>query len=152
MLIPSAIHLPRPIMVQGRALALPIEPLKPRVTLEQSAVRSNSETLAFSYDGKKVLDRVTLKIEAGQTVALVGPTGSGKSTLINLLPRLADPPRGSVFVDGHDVRDLPLAVLRSSIGFVPQEPFLFSDTLANNVAFGLTPLWTGRPRVGPQRQ
>jgi ATP-binding cassette subfamily B protein len=93
--------------------------------------------LVFSYDDKKVLDHVTLKIEAGQTVALVGPTGSGKSTLINLLPRLADPPRGSVFVDGHDVRDLPLAVLRSSIGFVPQEPFLFSDTLANNVAFGL---------------
>src|SRR5262245_3141477 len=93
--------------------------------------------LVFSYDGKKVLDHVTLKIEAGQTVALVGPTGSGKSTLINLLPRLADPPRNSVFVDGHDVRDLPLAVLRSAIGFVPEAPFLFSDTLANNVAFGL---------------
>src|SRR4030095_2574886 len=85
----------------------------------------------------------TLKSGAGQTGALVGPTGSGKSTLINLLPRLADPPRGAVFVDGHDVRDLPLAVLRRSIGFVPQEPFLFSDTLANNVAFGLDAIVDG---------
>jgi ATP-binding cassette, subfamily B, multidrug efflux pump len=103
------------------------------------AIRGEIEfrDLVFSYDGKKVLDHVTLKVEAGQTVALVGPTGSGKSTLINLLPRLVDPPIGSVFVDGHDVRELPLAVLRSAIGFVPQEPFLFSDTLANNVAFGL---------------
>jgi ATP-binding cassette, subfamily B, multidrug efflux pump len=103
------------------------------------AIRGEIEfrDLVFSYDGKKVLDHVTLKVEAGQTVALVGPTGSGKSTLINLLPRLVDPPRGSVFVDGHDVRELPLAVLRSAIGFVPQEPFLFSDTLANNVSFGL---------------
>jgi ATP-binding cassette subfamily B protein len=75
--------------------------------------------------------------EAGETVALVGPTGSGKSTLISLLARLHDPPPGTVFVDGVDVRELPLADLRGSIGFVPQEPFLFSDTLADNVAFGL---------------
>ena len=70
-------------------------------------------------------------------MALVGATGSGKSTLINLLARLHDPPRGTVFVDGVDVRDIPLATLRGAIGFVPQEPFLFSDTLADNVAFGL---------------
>jgi ATP-binding cassette, subfamily B, multidrug efflux pump len=116
------------------------------------AIRGEIEfrDLVFSYDGKKVLDHVTLKIEAGQTVALVGPTGSGKSTLINLLPRLADPPRGSVFVDGHDVRELPLAVLRSAIGFVPQEPFLFSDTLANNVAFGLDAI-LDRERLRPYR-
>ena len=74
---------------------------------------------------------------AGQTVALVGLTGSGKSTLISLLARLHEPPPGTVFVDGVDVRDIPLAVLRGAIGFVPQEPFLFSDTLADNVAFGL---------------
>src|SRR4029453_5137855 len=61
----------------------------------------------------------------------------GKSTLISLLARLHDPPPGTVFVDGVDVREIPLAVLRSAIGFVPQEPFLFSDTLADNVAFGL---------------
>jgi ATP-binding cassette subfamily B multidrug efflux pump len=94
--------------------------------------------LTFAYNaGQPVLHDVTAAIEAGKTVALVGPTGSGKSTLISLLARLHDPPRGTVFVDGVDVLDLPLAVLRGAMGFVPQEPFLFSDTLADNVAFGL---------------
>jgi ATP-binding cassette subfamily B protein len=69
-------------------------------------------------------------------VALVGPTGSGKSTLVSLLPRLHDAPRGTVFVDGVDVRDLPISALRRAIGFVPQEPFLFSETIGQNVAFG----------------
>ena len=84
-----------------------------------------------------VLNHVSATIEAGQTVALVGITGSGKSTLISLLARLHEPPCGSVFIDGVDVRDIPLATLRHAIGFVPQEPFLFSDTLADNIAFGL---------------
>jgi ATP-binding cassette subfamily B protein len=93
--------------------------------------------LVFNYGGRPVLDHISVKIEAGQTVALVGVTGSGKSTLISLLARLHDPPPGSVFIDGIDVRDLPLSVLRGAMGFVPQEPFLFSDTLADNIAFGL---------------
>ncbi len=93
--------------------------------------------LVFNYGGRAVLDHVSVKIDAGQTVALVGVTGSGKSTLIGLLARLHDPPRGSVFIDGIDVRDIPLSVLRGAMGFVPQEPFLFSDTLADNIAFGL---------------
>jgi ATP-binding cassette subfamily B multidrug efflux pump len=94
--------------------------------------------LTFGYGGAApVLEHVSAKIEAGQTVALVGVTGSGKSTLISLLARLHDPPPGTVFVDGVDVREIPLGVLRGAIGFVPQEPFLFSDTLADNVAFGL---------------
>jgi ATP-binding cassette subfamily B protein len=80
---------------------------------------------------------VFARIKPGQTAALVGVTGSGKSTLISLLARLHEPPRGTVFIDGVDVRDIPLPILRGAIGFVPQEPFLFSDTLANNVAFGL---------------
>jgi ATP-binding cassette subfamily B protein len=84
-----------------------------------------------------VLDHLSARIEAGQTVALVGPTGAGKSTLISLLARLHDPPRGTVFVDGVDILDIPTPVLRAAIGFVPQEPFLFSDTLGENVAFGL---------------
>src|SRR4029078_5633086 len=88
-------------------------------------------------DAARVLQHVAPRIAAGQTVALVGVTGSGKSTLISLLARLHDPPPGSVFIDGIDVRDIPLGTLRSAIGFVPQEPFLFSDTLADNVAFGL---------------
>ena len=93
--------------------------------------------LVFSFGGTPILNHVSATIAAGQTVALVGVTGSGKSTLISLLARLHDPPPGTVFIDGIDVRDLPLATLRSAIGFVPQEPFLFSDTLADNVAFGL---------------
>jgi ATP-binding cassette subfamily B protein len=102
--------------------------------------------LVFRYGDTLVLDHVSARIEAGQTVALVGVTGSGKSTLISLLARLHDPPRGTVFIDGVDVRDIPLAVLRGAIGFVPQEPFLFSDTLADNVAFGLDAnSWTGAP-------
>jgi ATP-binding cassette, subfamily B, multidrug efflux pump len=94
--------------------------------------------LTFAYDANRpVLNHVSARIEAGQTVALVGVTGSGKSTLISLIARLHDPPPGTVFLDGVDVRDIPLAVLRGAIGFVPQEPFLFSDTIADNVAFGL---------------
>jgi ATP-binding cassette subfamily B protein len=99
--------------------------------------------LVFSYNGTPVLNHVSARIEAGQTAALVGLTGSGKSTLINLLARLHDPPRGSVFIDGVDVRDIPLQTLRSAIGFVPQEPFLFSDTLADNIAFGLDAAYVG---------
>jgi len=93
--------------------------------------------LVFKFGETTVLDHVSARIAAGQTAALVGVTGSGKSTLISLLARLHDPPPGTVFVDGADVRDYPLSVLRGAIGFVPQEPFLFSDTLADNVAFGL---------------
>jgi ATP-binding cassette subfamily B protein len=93
--------------------------------------------LTFAYGNTPVLTHVSARIEAGQTVALVGMTGSGKSTLTSLLARLYEPPPGTVFIDGIDVRELPLRVLRSAIGVVPQEPFLFSDTLENNVAFGL---------------
>ena len=93
--------------------------------------------LTFSYGERPVLRSVSARIAAGETVALVGPTGSGKSTLMALLARLYDPPPGTVFIDGTDVRDLPLEVLRGAIGFVPQEPFLFSDTIGDNVAFGL---------------
>ncbi len=95
--------------------------------------------LTFAYPGtdRAVLEHLSLRIERGQTVAFVGATGSGKSTLISLLPRLHQPPAGTVFVDGVDVNDIPLARLRGAIGFVPQEPFLFSDTIAENIAFGV---------------
>jgi ATP-binding cassette subfamily B multidrug efflux pump len=95
--------------------------------------------LVFTYPGSDhpVLNHVSLRIEPGQTVAFVGATGSGKSTLISLLPRLHEPPPGTVFLDGVDVREIPLPILRGAIGFVPQEPFLFSDTIAENIAFGV---------------
>jgi ATP-binding cassette, subfamily B, multidrug efflux pump len=93
--------------------------------------------LNFAYNGKPVLQDINLTIQAGKTVAFVGKTGSGKSTLVNLIPRLMDAPENSVLVDGVSVRDYPIEQLRRSIGFVPQETFLFSDTLAENIAFGV---------------
>jgi ATP-binding cassette, subfamily B, multidrug efflux pump len=95
--------------------------------------------LTFTYPGsdRAVLEHVSLRIEPGQVAAFVGATGSGKSTLISLLPRLHDPPPGTVFMDGVDVREIPLERLRGAIGFVPQEPFLFSDQIAENIAFGV---------------
>jgi ATP-binding cassette subfamily B protein len=107
--------------------------------LPVTAIRGEVEFrgLTFSYDGRPVLQDVDLKVPAGQTVAIVGPTGSGKSTLVSLIARLFEAPPGTVLVDGHDVRRLPLATLRGAIGFVPQESFLFSDTVADNVGFGL---------------
>jgi ATP-binding cassette subfamily B protein len=87
--------------------------------------------------GVVVLRNISATLPAGTTTAIVGATGSGKSTLLNLLPRLNDPPPGTVFIDGVDVRDLPLGALRRAIGFVPQEPFLFSSTIADNIAFGV---------------
>ena len=105
--------------------------------------------VVFRYPGvdRIVLDHVSLRIQPGQTVAFVGSTGSGKSTLIGLLPRLYDPPRGTVFVDGVDVLDIPLDRLRRGIGFVPQEPFLFSDTIGENISFGVPDLPAGDRRL-----
>jgi ATP-binding cassette subfamily B protein len=115
------------------------------------AIRGEVEfrNLTFAYGGRVVLDRISARVEAGQTVAIVGLTGSGKSTLVNLLPRLHDPPPGTVFIDGVDIREIPLPVLRGAIGFVPQEPFLFSDTVGANVAFGSRPL-SGPAPIQPE--
>jgi ATP-binding cassette subfamily B multidrug efflux pump len=93
--------------------------------------------LSFSFGDRQVLSDISFTIPEGRTVAVVGGTGSGKSTLVSLLPRLNNPPRGTVFLGGRDVLDIPLSELRGEIGFVPQEPFLFSDTLEENIAFGL---------------
>jgi len=92
--------------------------------------------LNFSYDETAVLKNISLKIPAGSSLAIVGPTGSGKSTLINLIARLYEAPEGSLRIDGRPVREYPLAVLRRNIGMVPQETFLFSATIRENLAFG----------------
>jgi ATP-binding cassette subfamily B protein len=108
---------------------------------EQPAIAGRIEfrDLTFRYhpNGEPELRNINLTIEAGQTIAFVGRTGSGKSTLVNLIPRLLEAPESSVFIDGVPVAEYPLAQLRSAIGYVPQETFLFSNTLAKNIAFGV---------------
>ena len=93
--------------------------------------------LHFAYNGVPVLQDVNLKIPAGSSLAIVGPTGSGKTTLVNLLPRIYDAPEGSLLLDGRSIREYPLEMLRQNIGFVPQETFLFSDSVRENIAFGV---------------
>ena len=93
--------------------------------------------VSVAYPSGRALDRIDLQIEAGSSLAVVGHTGSGKSTLVSLIPRLMDPTEGRVLLDGVDLRDLSPAELRREIGFVPQETFLFSDTIAGNIAFGV---------------
>jgi ATP-binding cassette subfamily B protein len=92
--------------------------------------------LTFSYNGTPVLKGINVDIRAGQTLAIVGKTGSGKSTFVDLIARLYRVPRGTVFVDDVDINDIPLETLRRSIGYVPQETFLFSETVEQNIAFG----------------
>ena len=93
--------------------------------------------LQFSYNGTPVLHDINLRIPAGSSLAIVGPTGSGKTTLVSLIPRIYDAARGSVLIDGKSVREHPLAILRRNIGFVPQETFLFGETIRENIAFGV---------------
>jgi ATP-binding cassette, subfamily B, multidrug efflux pump len=93
--------------------------------------------LSFSYpNGSEVLSGIDLRIPAGTSLAIVGPTGSGKSTLVSLIPRVYDAAKGSVLIDGRDVTEFRLETLRRNIGFVPQETFLFSSTIGDNIAFG----------------
>jgi ATP-binding cassette subfamily B multidrug efflux pump len=100
--------------------------------------RITFRNLDFTYpDGTEVLHNISVEIPAGSSLAIVGPTGSGKSTLVNLLPRIYDAPDGSILIDGRPIHAYPLSLLRESIGFVPQETFLFSTSIADNVSFGV---------------
>jgi ATP-binding cassette subfamily B protein len=99
--------------------------------------RLSVRSLSFAHGDHAVLDEVSFDVEPGQLVAIVGRTGSGKSTLAALLPRLSVTPRGSVFLDGQDVCDLPLAFVRKAVGYAQQSAFLFSTTVGRNVAFCL---------------
>lgn len=107
--------------------------------LADAAIRGNIEFrgLHFAYEnGPNVLQDIHLTIPAGTSLAIVGPTGSGKTTLVHLIPRLFESPCGSVLIDGHPVQEYPFETLRSQIGFVPQESFLFSTTIRENIALG----------------
>lgn len=97
------------------------------------------KNVSFNYPGseEKVINNMSFKIESGQNVAFVGRTGSGKTTLIQLIPRLFDPVEGAILIDGVDLKSINLDELRSLIGYVPQETFLFSDTIGENIAFGV---------------
>jgi len=118
---------------------------KPSIAAPSSPVALNRpvrgdirlEDVTVSFDGSAALSNVNLHAAAGATIAVVGHTGSGKTTLVNLIPRLLDPSKGRVLLDGVDLRELDPGEVRRVIGFVPQETFLFSATLAQNIAWGV---------------
>ena len=107
------------------------------IDLPPGAGRVRFNHVSFGYEAlSPVLRDLDLEIEPGHTVALLGPTGSGKSTVVNLLPRFYDVTEGSITIDGHDVRELKLDSLRSAIGTVQQDAFLFHATMRDNIAYG----------------
>jgi len=119
-----------------------LERTQPRISSGGKAPKDLTGEVRFDgvsleLGGRKVLDNITLTIPQGTTLGITGRTGSGKTLLVSLIPRLLDPTQGRVLLGGYDVKDLSLAALRQAVGMVPQEPFLFSDTLAENIAFGL---------------
>ena len=105
--------------------------------------------LNFSYSDTQVLRNVSLKVPAGSSLAIVGPTGSGKTTLVNLIARLYEAPEGSLLIDGRPIRKYPLETLRRNMGIVPQETFLFSETIRENLAFGVPDAPTEVHRIPP---
>jgi ATP-binding cassette, subfamily B, multidrug efflux pump len=118
-----------PLEVQDAPNAVPLPPISCRVEFDEVSFR-------YPGDEREILRDVSFTAEPGQTVAILGTTGSGKSTLVNLLPRFYDVTRGSVRLDGHDVRDVTLASLRSQIGIVMQSSLLFSGSVRDNIAYG----------------
>ena len=112
----------------------------PQLGEDEALGRIDISNLDFGYDGEKVLHDIDMHVPAGSTIALVGKTGSGKSTLVKLLTRLYDPDGGEIRIDGASIDRIRLRKLRSEIGFVPQEPLLFSMTLRQNIRFGLDAL------------
>jgi ATP-binding cassette subfamily B protein len=121
------------ILAETASIHSPENPLR----LTKVAGEIEFRAVTMSFGSGPVLDAVNLRIRAGETVAVVGHTGAGKSTLVGLIPRLMDPTRGAVLLDGVDLRELDPADLRRQIGFVPQETFLFSATVGENIAFGV---------------
>ncbi len=106
------------------------------ITSVRGQITFENVTYRYAPDAPAVLEDVSVSLPAGQTRGIVGRTGSGKTTLVELIPRMMDPAEGRVLIDGHDARTLPLQTLRRAVAHVPQDVFLFSDTVGNNVAFG----------------
>lgn len=117
-----------PVTVTDRPGAVPFQGSVGEIRFEQ---------VGFSYGEARVLNGIDLSVKPGEFVALVGQSGSGKTTLVNLLPRFYDVGQGRILINGRDVRDLTLASLRAQIGIVTQDTFLFNDTIANNIAYGV---------------
>jgi len=120
--------------------------IKPEIADDENVMNINDiegeiefRNLTFSYNNTKepVLKNINLRIEKGMTLAIVGPTGSGKTTLVNLIPRIFDAPDGTVFIDEIPVKKIPLRILRSKVGYIPQDTFLFSDTIRENIIYGV---------------
>ncbi len=111
----------------------------PHTDLSLTSIKGEIEfrNVSLEFDGLKALDDVSFRILAGATVGITGRTGSGKTMIVNLIARMIEPDSGQILIDGLDIKQFPIEVLRRHIGLVPQEPFLFSDTLADNIAYGI---------------
>lgn len=116
------------------------EIITPPKSAKISSIKGDIEYkgVSFSYNGTEVLNNINLRIKQGTKLGIIGPVGCGKTSLVNLLPRFYDVNEGEILIDGANIKKIPLSLLRSSIGYVPQDSFLFSDTLKNNIGFGLT--------------
>jgi subfamily B ATP-binding cassette protein MsbA len=123
-------YLDRPEAIQERPTAIPLKRFEKAVVFSGVGFHYPSAFNGFA------LQNIELEVKAGQVVALVGPSGSGKTTLVQLLPRFYDVTSGAILIDGHDIRDLKMASLRRKISVVPQETFLFNDSVANNIRYG----------------
>ncbi len=120
------------VLRERPAIASPAHPMVLKRVLGEVVF----DHVSFAYEGSAIFDDLSLHIPAGSMLAIVGSTGSGKSTMVRLLTRVYDPQAGRILLDGTDIRDLPLDLLRRSVGYVPQEAFLFSETLAENITLG----------------
>jgi subfamily B ATP-binding cassette protein MsbA len=123
-------YLDRPEAIQERPTAIPLKRFEKAIVFSGVGFRYPSAFNGFA------LENIDLEVKAGQVVALVGPSGAGKTTLVQLLPRFYDVTSGAILIDGHDIRDLKMVSLRRKISVVPQETFLFNDTVANNIRYG----------------
>ena len=123
-------------LLKEKAAIVDAPDLPPQPEVLRGDIEFRNLNFAYPTGGPEILHNINLSVPAGTSLAIVGPTGSGKSTLVSLIPRLHDASPGSVLIDGSPIREHSLDQLRRNIGFVPQETFLFSDTIAENIAFG----------------